>query len=203
MSGILPTRGHMIDFLVNLAPNLNPKTHQKSNQEAPKIDKKGYSKHDASWLRIWNPLGTDLGGFWVQVGGQVGAKLAPKSIKMESKMTSKKEVELKRGDSLFGGDHGGLGAPWEGDLGGGKNRSLEGSRISRHANGPKARRIFISFIQENRMLCLWLPNHQRLCFQNRSHIDHRTMLKRWSKTASKKIMQEHAGLCDCRGGGSL
>ena len=34
-------------------------------------------------------------------------------------MTSKKEVEIKRGDSLFGGDHGGPGAPWEGDLGGG------------------------------------------------------------------------------------
>ena len=34
-------------------------------------------------------------------------------------MTSKKEVEIKRGDSLIGGDHGGLGAPWEGDLGGG------------------------------------------------------------------------------------
>ena len=61
MSGILPTRGHMIDFLVNLAPNLNPKTHQKSNQEAPKIDKEGYSKHDASWLRIWNPLGRHVG----------------------------------------------------------------------------------------------------------------------------------------------
>ena len=34
-------------------------------------------------------------------------------------MTSKKEVEIKRGKSLFGGDHGGPGAPWEGDLGGG------------------------------------------------------------------------------------
>ena len=30
----------MIDFLVNLALNLAPTTHQKSNQEAPKIDKK-------------------------------------------------------------------------------------------------------------------------------------------------------------------
>ncbi len=33
----------------------------------------------------------------------MGAKLAPKSIKMESKMTSKKEVEIKRGKSLVGG----------------------------------------------------------------------------------------------------
>ena len=51
----------MMDFLVNLAPNLSPKTHQKSTQEAPKIDKKGYSKHDASWLEIWRAPGTD---FW-------------------------------------------------------------------------------------------------------------------------------------------
>ena len=56
MSGILPTRGHMIDFLVNLAPNLRPKTNQKLIQEVPKIDKKGHSKHDASWPGIWSPL---------------------------------------------------------------------------------------------------------------------------------------------------
>ena len=37
------------------------------------------------------------------LGWQVGAKLAPKSIKMESKMTSKKEVEIKRGEVIFGG----------------------------------------------------------------------------------------------------
>ena len=38
--------------------------------------KKWYRKHDASWLGIWSPLGTDFGGFWRQVGRQVGAKLA-------------------------------------------------------------------------------------------------------------------------------
>ena len=42
----------MIVFLVNLAPNLNPKTYQKSTQEAPKIDKKGIE---------FGPL---LGRFW-------------------------------------------------------------------------------------------------------------------------------------------
>ena len=47
-------------------------------------------------------LGAILERIWAQVRGQVGAKLAPKSIKMESKMTSKKEVEIKRGDDLFG-----------------------------------------------------------------------------------------------------
>ena len=38
--------------------------------------KKCYQKCDASWLGIWNPLGTDFGGFYGQVGRQVGAKLA-------------------------------------------------------------------------------------------------------------------------------
>ena len=38
--------------------------------------KKLYQKYDASWLGIWSPLGTDFGGFWRQVGRQVGAKLA-------------------------------------------------------------------------------------------------------------------------------
>ena len=41
-------------------------------------------------------------GFWDHLGGQVGAKSAPKSIKMESKMTSKKRVAIKRGEALFG-----------------------------------------------------------------------------------------------------
>ena len=46
--------------------------------------------------------------------GQVGAKLAPKSIKMESKMTSKKEVEIKRGKSLFWGGSWRSGGPMGG-----------------------------------------------------------------------------------------
>ena len=47
-SANLSTRGYMIDFLVNLAFNLRPKTFQNSTQEASKIDQKGYRKHDAS-----------------------------------------------------------------------------------------------------------------------------------------------------------
>ena len=43
-----------------------------------------------------------FGGFWDHLGGQTRAKLVQKSIKMESKMTSKKEVEIKRGGDLFG-----------------------------------------------------------------------------------------------------
>ena len=93
---ILPTRGHMIDFLANLAFNLAPKTHQNSIQEASKIDQTGYRKYDASWLGIWTPLGTDLGGFWRQVGRQVGPKLTPKSGKLGSQDDIKKMIEKRR-----------------------------------------------------------------------------------------------------------
>ena len=37
---------------------------------------KSYENCAASWLGIWKPLGTNLGGFYGQVGRQVGAKLA-------------------------------------------------------------------------------------------------------------------------------
>ena len=64
-----------------------------------------------------------------EFGSKLGGKLRPswlqKSIKMESKMTSKKEVEIKRGNSLFGEDRPCPGAPWEGDLGGEKNGSMD------------------------------------------------------------------------------
>ena len=66
-----------------------------------------------------------LGGFWAHLGGQVGAKLAQKSITMESKMTCRKEVEINTGDDLFGEIVSGPGTPWEGDKGGGKNRSMD------------------------------------------------------------------------------
>ena len=66
-------------------------------------------------------LGAILERIWAQVRRQVGAKLAPKPTKMKSKMTSKNEVEIKRGDDLFGELRPVRGAPWEGDIGGGKN----------------------------------------------------------------------------------
>ena len=93
-SANLPTRGHMIGFLMNLAPNLAPKTHQKSTQEAPKTDGKGYRKYNASWLGIWTPLGTDLGGFGRQVGRQVGPKLVPKSEKLGYRKIIKKSLKI-------------------------------------------------------------------------------------------------------------
>ena len=116
ISANLPTRGHMIDFLINLALNLGPKVHQKSSQEAPKIDKKGHRKYDASWLGIWSPLGTIFGGFWGQVGKQVGTKLAPKSIKNRSK----NDVE-KMSENCFQKSH----ASHAGACGSGRGGSLE------------------------------------------------------------------------------
>ena len=48
---------------------------------------------------FWNALGSILEQFWAQVGGQVGAKLAPKSEKLELqddvKKTSKKRSDEK------------------------------------------------------------------------------------------------------------
>ena len=46
------------------------------------MDPKGDRKQDASWDGFWMALGSIFGGFWAEVGGQVGAKLAPKSEEM-------------------------------------------------------------------------------------------------------------------------
>ena len=54
------------------------------------------------WMRLGWLLEGIFGGFWDHLGGQTRAKLVQKSIKMESKSTSKKEVEIKRGDTNFG-----------------------------------------------------------------------------------------------------
>ena len=45
------------------------------------MDPKSHKKEDAILDGSWRALGAILGGFWFQVGGQVGAKLAPKSEK--------------------------------------------------------------------------------------------------------------------------
>ena len=75
------------------------------------------------WMRLGWLLEGIFGGFWNHLGGQVGAKLIQKSIKMESKMTSRKEVELKRGEALFGEIVSVQGPPGEG-VGGGKRKCL-------------------------------------------------------------------------------
>ena len=77
------------------------------------------------WMRLGWLLENIFSRFWHHLGGQTTAKLVQKSIKMESKMTSKTEVELKRGDTNFGEIVSGPGTPWEGDIGGGKNESMD------------------------------------------------------------------------------
>ena len=77
------------------------------------------------WMRLGWLLEGIFGGFWDHLGGQTRAKLVQKSIKMESKITSKKEVEIKRGGTNFGEIVSGPGTPWEGDIGGGKNGSMD------------------------------------------------------------------------------
>ena len=51
---------------------------RKSIKNRPNIDQKSDQKYDAILDRFWMALGSIFGWFWAQVGGQVGAKLAPK-----------------------------------------------------------------------------------------------------------------------------
>ena len=69
-----PTRGYMMDFLLNLAFNLRHKTYENPTQEVHKIEQKRHRKYDAGWLGIRTLLGTDLVGFWRQIWSQVGTK---------------------------------------------------------------------------------------------------------------------------------
>ena len=67
-----------------------PKTLPKSIQNPSKIYLQRHLKQDTILNRSWRALGWILGGFWLQVGGQVGAKLAPKSEKWGSQDDVKK-----------------------------------------------------------------------------------------------------------------
>ena len=63
------------------------------------------------WMRLGWLLEWIFGRFWDHLGGQVRAKLGQKSMKMESKTTSKNKVEIKRGEVLFWGGRRGSGDP--------------------------------------------------------------------------------------------
>ena len=73
ISANLPTRSHMIDFLVNLALNLALKIHQKSTQEAPKINKNSIKNN----IQHMIPFFIDFSRFWRPLGPQVGPMLRP------------------------------------------------------------------------------------------------------------------------------
>ena len=62
---------------------------------------------------FWKALGPILERFWAQVGGQVGAKLAPKSEKLELQDDVKK-TSKKRSDKKWAGEFGGRKFPGSG-----------------------------------------------------------------------------------------
>ena len=76
----------MIDFLVNLAPNLSPKTHQKSTQEAPKTFKKGIQ----DMMQVGLESGTLLGRIWVDFGSKLGGNLEPSCHQNPKKKVTEK-----------------------------------------------------------------------------------------------------------------
>ena len=63
----------MIDFLVNLALNLKPKTHQKWFQEAFKILKNAIE----NMMQVGLAFGTLLERIWVDFMAKLGGKLEP------------------------------------------------------------------------------------------------------------------------------
>ena len=70
-------------------------TLPKSIKNPSKIYLRRHLKQDTILDRSWKALGAILDGFWPQVGGQVGAKLAPKS-KNEGPKTMSKKRKAKR-----------------------------------------------------------------------------------------------------------
>ena len=61
----------MIDFLVNLALNLRPKTHQKLYQEAFKISKNGFE----NMMQVGLAFGALLARILVDLAAKLGGKL--------------------------------------------------------------------------------------------------------------------------------
>ena len=60
-----------IDFLINIALNLASKIHQKSTQEAPKINKNSITNN----IQHMIPFFIDFSRFWRPLGPQVGPML--------------------------------------------------------------------------------------------------------------------------------
>ena len=69
---------------------------RKSIKNQSKIDPKGDRKQDGSWDGFWMALGLIFGGLCAHVGGQVGAKLAPKSEEMGYQDDVKKSSKIWR-----------------------------------------------------------------------------------------------------------
>ena len=82
-------------FWLTWPSNWGPTPNKIQFKRFPVPTKKGDRNHDANWLGIGIPLGTNLAGFWRQLGRQVGSKLAPKSNQRGSQDDVKKS--LKKG----------------------------------------------------------------------------------------------------------
>ena len=67
---ILPTRGHMIHFLANLALNMRLKTLQNSTQDASKIDQKSIPTSIKILIKILIGFWSNFGPTWGQHGPQ-------------------------------------------------------------------------------------------------------------------------------------
>ena len=73
ISANLPKRCHMVDFLVNLALNLRPRTNQKLCQEAFKISKNGIE----NLMQVSLAFGALLARILVDFAAKLGGKLEP------------------------------------------------------------------------------------------------------------------------------
>ena len=105
ISANLPTRSHMIDFLINLALNLTLKIHQKSTQEPPKINKNSIKNNIQQII----PFFIVFSRFGRPLGPQVGPMLRPcwpqnpqkRSFANNPKKTLKKQTPDKVWSGIF------------------------------------------------------------------------------------------------------
>ena len=79
-------------------------------------------------MQVGFEFGTLLGRIWVDFGSKLGRKLGQIGSQIDKNGVQddiQKRSRNKEGCPPFWGDRPGPGAPWEGDLGGGKNGSMD------------------------------------------------------------------------------
>ena len=89
------------------------KIHAKSIQNPSKIYLKRHLKQDTILNRSWRALGWIWGRFSLQVGGQIGTKLAPKSEKWGSQDDVKKRAQKQERGVARGGAGNGRVGPYK------------------------------------------------------------------------------------------
>ena len=90
----LPTRSHMIDFLVNLALNLALKIHQKSTQEPPKNYKKSIKNYIQNmtpfFIDFFSILEASWAPSWTYVEAMFAKKPSKKQLRQQHQKNTKK-----------------------------------------------------------------------------------------------------------------